>query len=111
AHYAQPLCEQLPSVWTIATLTATARGPGRRWARLREAQARRKATGRHAMTRAIDTDQDRVDLDELVGAVAHDLSSDPFPVLGWDHIRFYVGNAMQAAHYYSTAFGMTCVAY
>src|SRR5690606_17986183 len=59
----------------------------------------------------IDTDQDRVDLDELVGAVAHDLSSDPFPVLGWDHIRFYVGNAMQAAHYYSTAFGMTCVAY
>jgi len=63
------------------------------------------------MTRAIDTDQDRVDLDELVGAVAHDLSSDPFPVLGWDHIRFYVGNAMQAAHYYSTAFGMTCVAY
>ena len=63
------------------------------------------------MTRAIDTDQDQVNLDELVGAVAHDLSSDPFPVLGWDHIRFYVGNAMQAAHYYSTAFGMTCVAY
>ncbi|WP_277038203.1 4-hydroxyphenylpyruvate dioxygenase [Actinacidiphila oryziradicis] len=28
-----------------------------------------------------------------------------------DHIRFYVGNAKQAAHYYSTAFGMTCVAY
>jgi 4-hydroxyphenylpyruvate dioxygenase len=63
------------------------------------------------MTRAIDTDQDQVNLDELVGAVAHDLSSDPFPVLGWDHVRFYVGNAMQAAHYYSTAFGMTCIAY
>ncbi|MFC1405519.1 MULTISPECIES: 4-hydroxyphenylpyruvate dioxygenase [Streptacidiphilus] len=28
-----------------------------------------------------------------------------------DHIRFAVGNAKQAAHYYSTAFGMTCVAY
>ncbi|HYN96976.1 MAG TPA: 4-hydroxyphenylpyruvate dioxygenase [Pilimelia sp.] len=36
---------------------------------------------------------------------------DPFPVRGIDHIRFLVGNARQAAHYYSTAFGMTCVAY
>ncbi|HLL65874.1 MAG TPA: 4-hydroxyphenylpyruvate dioxygenase [Micromonosporaceae bacterium] len=36
---------------------------------------------------------------------------DPFPVTGLDHIRFLVGNARQAAHYYSTAFGMTCVAY
>jgi 4-hydroxyphenylpyruvate dioxygenase len=49
--------------------------------------------------------------DELVGAVPHDVSSDPFPVTGLDHLRFYVGNAKQAAHYYSTAFGMTCVAY
>ncbi len=48
---------------------------------------------------------------ELVGAVAHDGSADPFPVRGVDHVRFYVGNARQAAHYYSTAFGMTCVAY
>ena len=29
-----------------------------------------------------------------------------FPVLGMDHVRFAVGNAKQAAHYYSTAFGM-----
>jgi 4-hydroxyphenylpyruvate dioxygenase len=36
---------------------------------------------------------------------------DPFPVTGVDHIRFHVGNAKQAAHYYSTAYGMTCVAY
>ncbi|GAA1797263.1 4-hydroxyphenylpyruvate dioxygenase [Luedemannella flava] len=36
---------------------------------------------------------------------------DPFPVTGIDHLRFVVGNAAQAAHYYSTAFGMTCVAY
>ena len=29
---------------------------------------------------------------------------------GLDHLHFMVGNAKQAAHYYSTAFGMTCVA-
>jgi 4-hydroxyphenylpyruvate dioxygenase len=37
--------------------------------------------------------------------------NDPFPVKGMDHVHFAVGNAKQAAHYYSTAFGMTCVAY
>jgi 4-hydroxyphenylpyruvate dioxygenase len=36
---------------------------------------------------------------------------DPFPVEGVDHVHFAVGNAKQAAHYYSTAFGMRCVAY
>jgi 4-hydroxyphenylpyruvate dioxygenase len=50
-------------------------------------------------------------IDELVGAVPHDRSGDPFPVDGIDHIRFIVGNAKQAAHYYATAFGMTCLAY
>ncbi|MEV6523515.1 4-hydroxyphenylpyruvate dioxygenase [Longispora sp. NPDC051575] len=49
--------------------------------------------------------------DQLVGAVAHDITTDQFPIKGWDHVRFYVGNAKQAAHYYSTAFGMTLVAY
>ena len=49
--------------------------------------------------------------DDLVGAVDHDLSADPFPVLRMDHVRFVVGNAKQAAHYYSTAFGMICTAY
>jgi 4-hydroxyphenylpyruvate dioxygenase len=49
--------------------------------------------------------------DQLIGAVAHDISADPFPVKGLDHVRFHVGNAKQSAHYYSTAFGMTCVAY
>jgi len=34
-----------------------------------------------------------------------------FPLVGLDHLRFEVGNARQAAHYYSTAYGMTCVAY
>jgi 4-hydroxyphenylpyruvate dioxygenase len=28
-----------------------------------------------------------------------------------DHVRFWVGNARQAAHYYSSAFGMTVVGY
>ncbi len=51
------------------------------------------------------------DLDTLVGAVAHDPTADPFPVKGMDAIVFAVGNAKQAAHYYSSAFGMTVVAY
>jgi 4-hydroxyphenylpyruvate dioxygenase len=65
------------------------------------------------MTRAIDrpTPDGGVNLDALVGAVEHDISHDPFPVQGIDHVTFIVGNARQAAHYYSTAFGMTCVAY
>src|SRR3954468_1073403 len=37
--------------------------------------------------------------------------ADDFPVEGVDHVRFVVGNAKQAAHYYSTAFGMTVTAY
>ncbi|GAA2375604.1 4-hydroxyphenylpyruvate dioxygenase [Dactylosporangium salmoneum] len=57
------------------------------------------------MTRAIE------DLSELIGAVEHDASHDPFPLTGLDHVRFYVGNAKQAAHYYSTAFGMSLIAY
>jgi 4-hydroxyphenylpyruvate dioxygenase len=50
-------------------------------------------------------------VDALVGAVRHDLAADPFPVIGLDHVRFVVGNATQAAHYYASAFGMTPVAY
>jgi 4-hydroxyphenylpyruvate dioxygenase len=63
------------------------------------------------MTQAIDRPADQTATDQLVGAVPHDISHDPFPVAGIDHITFVVGNAKQAAHYYSTAFGMTCVAY
>jgi 4-hydroxyphenylpyruvate dioxygenase len=54
---------------------------------------------------------DEVNVDVLIGAVEHDISHDPFPVKGIDYVQFVVGNAKQAAHYYSTAFGMTCVAY
>ena len=38
-------------------------------------------------------------------------SIDDFPVTGMDAIVFAVGNARQAAHFYSTAFGMNQVAY
>src|SRR4249919_4025134 len=37
--------------------------------------------------------------------------ADPFPVKGMDAVVFAVGNAKQAAHYYSTAFGMRRTAY
>ncbi|MER6384922.1 4-hydroxyphenylpyruvate dioxygenase [Streptomyces sp. NPDC001118] len=37
--------------------------------------------------------------------------ADPFPVKGMDAVVFAVGNAKQAAHYYSTAFGMQLTAY
>ena len=39
------------------------------------------------------------------------VTDDVFPVRGMDHVRFAVGNAKQAAHYYSTAFGMRRTAY
>jgi 4-hydroxyphenylpyruvate dioxygenase len=37
--------------------------------------------------------------------------ADGFPLTGMDAVVFAVGNARQAAHYYSTALGMRCVAY
>ncbi|MGI5352642.1 4-hydroxyphenylpyruvate dioxygenase [Streptomyces sp. CA-250714] len=37
--------------------------------------------------------------------------ADPFPVKGMDAVVFAVGNAKQAAHFYSSAFGMRAVAY
>jgi 4-hydroxyphenylpyruvate dioxygenase len=37
--------------------------------------------------------------------------ADPFPVNGMDAVVFAVGNAKQAAHFYSSAFGMKLVAY
>jgi 4-hydroxyphenylpyruvate dioxygenase len=38
-------------------------------------------------------------------------ATDEFPVNGMDAAVFAVGNARQAAHFYSTAFGMRCVGY
>jgi 4-hydroxyphenylpyruvate dioxygenase len=39
------------------------------------------------------------------------IRDDQFPIEGIDAIVFHVGNARQAAHWYSTAFGMRCTAY
>src|SRR5687768_1194047 len=50
-------------------------------------------------------------LDRPKAPRAQSAASDPFPLKGIDHIQLYVGNAKQAAYYYSAAFGMTCVAY
>lgn len=36
---------------------------------------------------------------------------DLMPLLGYDHIEFYVGNAKQAAHYYGSVFGFSTVGY
>jgi len=38
-------------------------------------------------------------------------TQDSFPIIGMDAVVFAVGNAKQAAHYYSRAFGMRRVAY
>ena len=63
------------------------------------------------------TDSERLaelDLDQLtqlVGLVEYDGSTDPFPVTGWDAVVWVVGNALQAAHFYVSAFGMELVAY
>ncbi|MFL6139442.1 MAG: 4-hydroxyphenylpyruvate dioxygenase [Frankiaceae bacterium] len=48
---------------------------------------------------------------EASGAAVPRISDDPFPVEGFDHVHFAVGNARQAAHFYSTALGLRCVAY
>ncbi|HUX84671.1 MAG TPA: 4-hydroxyphenylpyruvate dioxygenase [Chitinophagaceae bacterium] len=39
------------------------------------------------------------------------LTADFLPILGTDHIEFYVGNARQAAHFYQSAFGFQPLAY
>ena len=39
------------------------------------------------------------------------INNDFLPLLGTDHIEFYVGNAKQAAHFYKTAFGFKSFAY
>ncbi len=38
------------------------------------------------------------------------MNEDFLPILGYDHIEFYVGNAKQAAHFYDKTFGFTPVA-
>ena len=38
-------------------------------------------------------------------------STDFLPLLGTDHVEYYVGNARQSAHYYRSAFGFTLTGY
>jgi 4-hydroxyphenylpyruvate dioxygenase len=63
------------------------------------------------------TDQEKLaelDLDQLkqlVGLVEYDGAADPFPVTGWDAAVWVVGNALQTAHFFQSAFGMELVAY
>lgn len=42
---------------------------------------------------------------------AESAPEDFMPLLGTDHVEFYVGNAKQSAHFYRTALGMSLVAY
>ncbi|WP_369132719.1 4-hydroxyphenylpyruvate dioxygenase [Modestobacter sp. I12A-02662] len=55
----------------------------------------------------LDADQ----LRQLVGLVEYDASGDPFPVSGWDSLVWVVGNAVQTAHFFQSAFGMELIAY
>ena len=56
-------------------------------------------------------DLDLDSLKQLVGLVEYDASQDPFPVTGWDAAVWAVGNAVQATHFFVSAFGMELVAY
>jgi 4-hydroxyphenylpyruvate dioxygenase len=38
-------------------------------------------------------------------------NTDFFPIQDWDYVEFYVGNAKQAMHYFTKAFGFKAVAY
>lgn len=60
------------------------------------------------LERLADLDLDQ--LRQLIGLVEYDGSADPFPVSGWDALVWCVGNAVQAAHYFQSAFGMELVA-
>ena len=39
------------------------------------------------------------------------MTQDAFPILAIDHLEFYVGDALQSAHFFRTAFGFTETAY
>ncbi|MEO5665729.1 MAG: VOC family protein, partial [Nocardioides sp.] len=50
-------------------------------------------------------------LQQLVGLVEYDASTDPFPVIAQDAVCFVVGNATQTANFYQLALGMELEAY
>ena len=48
---------------------------------------------------------------QVAQALQQRATTDFLPLLGTDHLEFYVGNAKQAAYYYKAAFGFQTVAY
>ena len=50
-------------------------------------------------------------LRQLIGLVDYDAAADVFPVTGWDAVVWVVGNAVQTARHYQSAYGMQLVAY
>jgi 4-hydroxyphenylpyruvate dioxygenase len=68
------------------------------------------------LTQALTKDELKADLtleqlQQLVGLVEYDASSDPFPVTAMDAVCFVVGNATQTATFYQLALGMELEAY
>src|SRR5687767_14118405 len=50
-------------------------------------------------------------LQQLVGLVEYDASTDPFPVIAQDAVCYVVGNATQTSNFYQLALGMELEAY
>ena len=74
------------------------------------------AVSRMSLEQTLNDEERLADLDldqlqQLVGLVEYDASADPFPVSGWDALVWVVGNAVQTAHFFQSAFGMELVAY
>ena len=69
------------------------------------------------LTSSLLTDDERLadlsgdQLRQLIGLVDYDGAGDPFPVTGWDAVVWVVGNAVQTARHYQSAYGMTLVAH
>ncbi len=50
-------------------------------------------------------------MEQVIEKTSQAKQSDFLPLLGTDHVEFYVGNAKQAAYFYRSAFGMQLIAY
>src|SRR5689334_23415142 len=50
-------------------------------------------------------------LDQQTTPAATHAATDPMPLNGIDHVELWVGNAKQAAYFYTHAYGFTEVAY
>ncbi len=50
-------------------------------------------------------------MEQVIEKTSQAKQSDFLPLLGTDHVEFYVGNAKQAAYFYRSVFGMQLIAY